>query len=239
MKTKKWFWGLFFILGGSLFLMNGLGLFATSINVVSLLLTIGLVAVIVGSIIHFNFGGILVPLALIGVIHAEILGITSITPWPIIITAVLVSIGLDIIFHNNKHHVMFASSGKYARHFDENFEEIVDEEDNDEVSYNVQFVGGVKYVNTNNLKKAHLSCRFGALKAYFDNAKVDKGGAEIILDVSLSGVELYIPKEWNLIIEASAALGAVEEKNRRVKTDGPKVILKGHVSLAGVEIIYI
>jgi len=231
---KKIFWGLFFILAACLLLANSLELFTMTVSVLNLALTIGLFAIIIGSIIHFNFFGILVPLSIIGFIYASELGITAITPWPLIITAVLLSIGLEILFSRK------SSIVKVGVHFgDDDWEEIVDEEDGEEVSYQVSFGSGVKYVNSENLRKARFSCKFGALKVYFDNAKVSKNGAEIILDVAFAGAELYIPKDWNVSVGAHAMLGAVEEKKRKEVPTGPKVIIKGNVSLGGVEIKYI
>ena len=236
MKFKNWFWGLFFILAGGAFIANSLDLFTSRINFLSLLLAILLVAIIVGSLIHFNFFGILVPLSLIGVIFAEELNITHITPWPLIITAVLVSIGLEIIFGNQ-------TKSKYiginiGATNDEYYEE-VNHEDGENVKYQVSFGAGVKYVNSENFKKGYFSCKFGAMSVYFDNAKPSKDGTEIVLDVAFAGVELYIPKDWNVVTEASVMLGGLDESRRREKKDGPTVTIKGNISLAGVDIIYI
>lgn len=234
MKIRKWFWGLFFIVAGVLMLLNALDIIL-GINILNLLLTILLTGIIVASIMHLNFSGILVPAALIGVLYHEPLGITNLTPWPLIITAILFSIGLEIIFHSSRRPSHY---GRHARDLNENFNEIEDSPDAEEVNYTVQFGGGVKYVNTDNLKIAHLNAKCSAMKVYFDNAKVKKN-AEIIVDITLSGVELYIPKEWELIIEPNISLSGIEEKNRRIKADGPKVVLKGNVSLSGIEIIYV
>lgn len=235
MKMKKWFWGLFFILAGVAIIINSLGIF-TSINIISLLLTLCLIAIMIKSIMYLSFSGFLIPLALIGVIYAKELNIMNITPWPLLITALLLSIGLEIIFGSLQKKVYFS---KYHKDISEHFSEIIDEDDNDEVNYQVRYGSGVKYVNSDNLKIAHLNCVCGALKVYFDNSKVSDEGAQIILNASLSGVELYIPKEWNVIIDAQASLSGVEEKNRRLKSDGPKVVIKGRLNLSGIEIIYV
>jgi len=230
---SKWFWGIFFILSGGLVLINALGIFAT-INMLSLIVSIFLIAIMIGSLRHFNFGGILIPLALLGIIFAEELNITAVTPWPILITATLLTVGLEIITGSSKKRV-----NKFSSKFEEGFDEVINEADDDEVSYRVKMGAGVKYINTNNLKKCHLNCSLGAIKVYFDNAKVSKNGAVIHLNISLGAAELYIPKDWNVILEADVALGDIEEKNNHPNGNGPKVIIKGNVSLAGVEIIYI
>lgn len=233
MKIKKWFWGLFFILAGGLFIANALELGPTSVNIVSLATVILLAAIIVGSIIHFNWFGILVPLAIGGALFAEQLNITEITPWPLIITAVLVSIGLEIIFGS-------ATKNKFVNlHFLDGTGEDISEECDEETKYQVSFGSAIKYVNSSNFRKGHFSCKFGALSVYFDNAKLHQDGAEIILDVAFSGVELFIPREWNVNISSNVMLGGIEESRRRENKTGPTVTIKGNVSLAGVEINYI
>ena len=230
MKFKKVFWGLFFILAAGVFMANSLELFGTHISFMKLLLTIGLSAIVIGSFMSFSFFGIIMPLAGIAVVFGTELGITNITPWPLLITAFLISVGLEIIFSSNRI--------KFGVHINDK-EEIIDIEDEDNVSHTVSFGSAVKYVNTNNLKTCNLEASFGSLVVYFDNAKVSPDGAVIKLDVSFAGAELYIPKEWNVVIESSAVFGGIDERKNKTPKEGPKVVIKGNVSFAGVEIIYI
>lgn len=231
MKLKRFFWGFFFLLAGLAIIAGKLG-YLGSINIVTLILTIFLIPIVITSIMHRNFAGILFPLAVIGIFYAKPLGITELTPWPLLLTALFLSIGLSIIFHGPK----------YSKYFHvvhgENFDTIIDEEDESCVKVDVHMGSSIKYVNAKDFKKGifHASC--GALKVYFDGATVSEEGAEIIVDASLSGVEFYIPREWNVKNEVQATLGGVEEKNK-AEGKGPVVTLKGTVSLSGIEIIYI
>lgn len=231
----KIFWGLFFILSGLLIIINQLGYF-TQINILSLVFTILLVAIIIKSVFHGFFGGVFFPLAMIGIIYAEALEITSITPWPILITAFFLSIGFSIIFHKH-HHIHHFYNHTHNNH--EHFEKIVNEDDDSIVETSVSFGSSIKYVNSNNLKRANFSCSFGALKIYFDNTKLDEKGAEIYLNVAFSGVELYIPKNWTVVFSANTNLAGIEEKNRSMPDGKNTITLIGDVNLSGVEIIYI
>ena len=235
MKNKNWFWGLFFIVAAALIVFNQFGYLA-DISLVSLVLTILLVPIIIKSLTTFNFTGILFPLAFLGIIYAEPLRITNLTPWPILITALFLSIGFHIIFgkHINGGCGDFGCFGN-----GENFKEIVNNQDENNVEYRVTFSSGIKYVNSENLKNVRLSSSFGALKVFFDNSKRDEDGVTIYLDASFSGVELYIPKEWKIVNNLNVSLGGVEEKNRRVEATGPLVTFSGNVSFSGVEIIYV
>lgn len=233
--VSKIFWGLFFILSGLLIIVNQLGYF-TQINILSLVFTILLIAIIIKSIFHRFFGGIFFPLAMIGIIYAEALEITSITPWPILITAFFLSIGFSIMFHKKNRFSLFYN---HSHDNHEHFDTIINENDDSIVETHVSFGSSIKYVNSNNLKRANFSCSFGALKIYFDNTILDENGAEIHLNASFSGVELYIPKNWTVVFSASTNLAGIDEKNRSTPDGKNTVTLIGDISLSGVEIIYV
>ena len=235
MKTSsKIFWGLFFIIGGASFIVNELDLFY-EFDLVNFLFTILLSAIIIKSVFKFNFFGILFPIALLCIIHAEPLGIEAITPGPVLVAAVLGSIGLTILFH--KPNGRKCLTGNKIK--EEGFDEVVNSPDSNTVDFHVSLGSSIKYVNSDNLEKATFSCTLGALKVYFDNSTISKDGAVIRIDASLAGVELYVPKSWNIINDVQATLGAVEEKNRHYGTEGPVVTLTGNIQLGAIDIIYI
>ena len=232
MKLNRWFWGLFLIVAGVLVTLNAMDI-VFGITFFKLFVTICLSAIIVQSLLKPSFTGFLIPLAIIAVVFDKELGITSITPWPILITAALVAIGLEMLF--NKGSVI--KIGYFNTNKD--FDEVVDEEDGDNVAYAVNFGSGIKYVNTDSYKKGSFSCNFGAMSIYFDNAKVKGKEAHIHLDVSFGSVELYIPKDWVVENQMSCFLAGAEERPRKTEAKGPKVIITGNVSFGGVEIIYV
>ena len=241
MKNKNWFWGLFFIGAAATIILSRRG-YLNNVNLVSLVFTILLIPVIIKSISHVNFLGILFPIAVISIIYAEPLGITDLTPWPVLITAILGSIGLSILFKKSwphKHLHEYSCKNFYNSNNEENFGEVINCPDDEIIECKVNMGSSIKYVNSDNFKKARLTCSFGALKVYFDNAKPSVDGAEICLDVSFGGVELYIPKEWQIKSNLNASLGGVDEKNRPSNINGPIVFLNGEIKLSGIEIIYI
>ena len=98
MKKHRIFWGVFLIVAGIFLIINKLG-YLPDVNVFSLLLTVFLVVVIMKSLLRINFAGILFPSAFICIIYDKQFGITNITPWTVLIAALLGSIGLSMIFH--------------------------------------------------------------------------------------------------------------------------------------------
>jgi len=229
MKTfNKIFWGLFFLVAATFVIVNQLGYY-TDLAFMPLILSIFLVALFIKSIYPTRFFGLLISLALLIILYDKQLGLESITPWPVLITALLGSIGLHIIFGKNY------SVKCSEKHFDK----IINNDDEDVVNVEVKFGSSIKYVNSDNFKEANLSSSFGSLAVYFNNAKIKDDKAVINLDASFSGVELYIPKEWKVINNLDNSLAGVEEKNNRNSETNKTVTINGRVSFAGVEIIYI
>lgn len=234
MKKERVFWGFIFILAGIFLVVSKLGYFP-GVNPFSLILTFFLVVIIGKSIVHLNFPGILFPIAFICIIYDKQLGITEITPWTVLIAAAFGSIGLSMLFHK---HVKFIHHVHHHDHKNYEFEKI-DVEDDGNVVFKNSFGASIKYINTNKFEQADLECSFGALKVYFDNAVMSKDNAVVKINASFSGVELYIPKSWNVDIKTNSFLGDVSEKNRNGQVITNTLTLVGDISFAGVEIIYI
>ena len=232
MKKEKNFWGVVLILGGIFLIISKLGYFP-DINAFSLLLTVLLVVVIVKSLIHINFPGILFPIAFICIIYDKQLGITNMTPWTVLLAALLGSIGFSMIFH--KHNKWFNMSHKDK---DYKFEKI-DIEDEGNIRFKTSFGASIKYINTDKFEQADFDCSFGGMKIYFDKATMSKENAIVRINASFSGIELYVPKNWNVEDKTNVTLGSVDEKNRGAQITTNTLTLVGDITFSGVEIIYI
>lgn len=232
MKKEKVFWGLLLVLSGIFIIVSKLG-YLSDINVVSIIITAFLLAFIVKSIIKVNFGGILFPLAFIAIIYDDKLGITSITPWTVLIAALLGTIGLSLIFNKGFGHCTHKTwTG------DCNYEKI-NVEDESHIKLDVSFGGIVKYINTDKFVQAELDCSFGSMQVYFDNADMANETAILKLDVSFGGVEIYVPKKWRIEDRTSVSFGGLEIKNSNTNETSGTLILVGDVSFAGVDIYYV
>ena len=237
MKSKNWFWGIFFVTAAILVVVNQFGYF-NDVGLFSLLLTLLLLPIIVKSILCLNFAGILFPAAFLCIIYAKPLGVTNLTPWTVLLAALFGSIGLSILFHKRKYSD-FHFQNNCRHNKNENFKNVINSPDENVISFGVSFGASVKYVNSQELRKANLSANFGSLKVYFDNAGLSQEGAEINFNISFAEVKMYVPKTWNLVNNINVSLGGVEEKNSRGKSEGPVILLTGNVSFSGVEIIYV
>ena len=101
------------------------------------------------------------------------------------------------------------------------------------------FGSTTKYINCNNLECAVIDCSFGEIKVYFDNAVVQNQTVEICVHLSFASIELYIPREWNVVQKANVFAGSIDEKNCNSSDGIPLVELVGDVSFGAVTIIYV
>lgn len=229
MKKERIFWGVFLILGAVLVIANALGL-VEGIGFWTVLGTVAFAAILVKSVFSLSFAGIFFSAAFLIILYDEQLQLEAITPWPVLGAALLLSIGFHMLFHKKSHVKCHSSHTE--------FDEIINEADGDTIQLSVSFGSAIKYVNSDDFRKAELDCSFGALKVYFDNAMIQQEKALVNMDISFGGVELYIPKTWNVENRVHASLGAIEEKNHNTPDGNHTLVLTGSVSLSGVTIIY-
>ena len=232
MKIGRVLGGSFLILGGISLIINKLGYFS-NINIFTILLTVFLIYIIIKSALRVDFQGILFPIAFLCIIYDKQLGITAITPWTVLIAALLGSIGLSMVF--NKH-------PKWSRrksNWDSSKFNTIDTEDESHIKLKTSFAGSIKYINTDKFEQADLKCNFGAMKVYFDNAILHEGKGIVNIESSFSGIELYIPRNWTIEDVSTTTLGAITEKNRNEGTADNILTICGSIDFSGVEIIYI
>ncbi len=211
MKKHNIFWGVLFLLAAALIIFSK-SVYMQDLGAVKIILGTLCAGTVLVGIFRLWFVGILFPLAFICILFDQELGLENYTPWPVLGIALLASIGLSLIFKPLRQKIkkpknQFCEAGNY---------EEVSEESGEIVECHVKFGSSMKYVNSENFCRAELECSFGALKIYFDNAKIPSGKGEIVLDVSFAGVEIYVPREWKLILEADTTFGAIEEKRTKI-----------------------
>lgn len=232
MNKRNMFWGMMLIITAVLIILNQFGFF-TGISIFDIVLTVVMVGIIIVSIRSINFWGILFPLAVIIITYAEELKITGFTPWPVLLTAFLISLGLSMIF-NRPGSFVFHINGR-----DSFGSSVINEQDSNVVNCSTSFGECIKYVNTENFERANIKCSFGDVKVYFDNAKIPSGKADIYLDVSFGDVNLFVPRSWNVINETHVFFGDMGCSHNNVTPDSPTVVIHGNINFGDTSIIYV
>ena len=111
MIKKNYFWGVFLVLGAAYLIISQLG-YLPAFSVFTVVATMACIAAFVHSLLHLSFGGMLFPLAFLGILYDKQLGITAITPWTILLAALLGTIGLNLIFSRKKWEVKWKHKNK-------------------------------------------------------------------------------------------------------------------------------
>lgn len=244
---KNYFWGVFLILAGAYLVVSQMG-YLPRVGAFTLIFTIVCLAVLVSSILHVSFGGILFPLAFIGIMYDHQLGITAITPWTILLAVLLGTVGLNLLFGRfkkrhwhthckHKHHkghwdVETGSDGTRGERSGENL-------DGDWVHICSSFSSVIRYVTSENLQTADIEASFGAAEIYFDNAQVPSGQVTVNMNCKCAGVELYVPHNWQVINHIQSFCGAVDEDNRPRGEVIATLTLEGNNSFGGITITYV
>lgn len=223
MKKDNVFWGVILLLAAVYIIINHLG-FMPDVNVVRLGVAVICVVVFVKSLMSFEFGGMLFSLAILAILFDDQLGITAITPWPVLVAALLGSIGLNMIFGNT------VKKTKTAKCPDNEFIE------GDEIVINGMFNGYKKTISSDNFTRARVSCKFGGMEISFDDAVIQGGTAEVILDLAFSGAEFYIPQSWKVENNTEGMFGGFDDHRSSGSGEGPTLVFRGDVRFSGVEI---
>lgn len=95
---SKLFWGLLLILMAVFLILSKMGLIK-GISVWSVFFTVVFGALLIHGLIKRSFTAIFFSIAFLCIIYDDQLGITALTPWTVLLSALLLSIGMGILFH--------------------------------------------------------------------------------------------------------------------------------------------
>lgn len=230
MKNKTTFTGLLFILAGIGLLLNKLGYFQ-EIRLLNLFLSIILLYISLKNIRGRNFGGVLFPLAFIGILFSKELGIEAITPWTILGVAALGSIGLSLIFKPK-----YFYSNNFE--FDGEATDKMHMEEDGTAFMSVKFSSAVRYLKLEDFKNATAISRFGDLKIYFEGSRIHDE-AILNVDIKFGSITLFIPKEWEVVNNVDILFGDFKIMGHNLEPSDEKLIIKGDVKFGDIKLIYI
>ena len=109
-------------------------------------------------------------------------------------------------------------------------------EHTDEVNIDATF-SGIKLQNdSRSFKGGKIELTFGGLELDLRNAVMDGAEATLNIRATFSGIELRIPREWQVVVQMSATMGAVDDKSTPPAAPSHRLVLRGEATLGGVEI---
>ena len=161
--------------------------------------------------------------------------------WPL----VLVGLGIYIILKRNKPKSDFVKVGVFSTgepdkgtDSDENSNPDKTYHDNiDDVSI---FGGGTKTFSSRNFTGGKLTAIFGGSDVHLENCQLSHGKNELDLFVMFGGYAIFVPQDWNVIIDVVPIFGGFSDKRikdpNRVYEDDKILVIKGLVLFGGGEV---
>ena len=102
------------------------------------------------------------------------------------------------------------------------------------------FGGGTKNFTSRNFTGGKLTAIFGGSDIHLENCSLAHGQNEMDLFVMFGGYTIYVPQEWNVVIDVVPIFGGFSDKRikdpNRVYEDDKVLIIKGLVLFGGGEI---
>jgi len=252
--NKNWIWGICMLLAAAAIVATQLGVFGP-LNFWTIVAAVFAVIFLGSAITQRTFTTLPLAAAMIYLVLRNQEIVPHVPLWAILAAAALASVGIGFLFPQKP-----PLQGKVVIGAFCGSEE--DDEDDDEEngskhrekarakmgdidnnpSINVAFGGVMRYLHANNLETVRLSCHFGGMEIFFDQAELSPNGATVYLDCKFGGVDLFVPRHWRVEEQVNCMFGAVDIVNSRMATpaeDAPQLTITGNVAFGGVDIKYI
>jgi len=234
-RFSNFFWGVVLLLAAAFVLTNKFIGFA-DIGIGSIVISILALAFIIQCLARFHIAPIVIPLAVLYFIFRARLGLPEIQTWKLITATVLAFIGLNILLPQRRSYNQCNNSDRSGDH-----QKIQTDGNKDNNPYvGVNFGAISRSLNADSLETVRLSCNFGAMEIYFNQAELSPNGAVADISCSFGGIQLYVPRHWQVIDRMHCTLAGVNIKSFTAPAENaPRLTLNGSVSMGGVEVKYI
>ena len=166
-------------------------------------------------------------LAFLSIVWEQELGIEQLTPWPVLGAALLMSIGLSLIFSGRK------KSTHWESHYipkDTNYDS------GERIYWKTKFGGSEKHIDSPNLVSVDIETKCGGTEVYMDKATAAGDTVAVRVNCTCGGVELYIPRNWHVENQVNCIMGAVDIPAEGNEVNYVRIVLTGQVKLGGIDI---
>lgn len=250
MKAKwgRIVWGVGFIAAAIFLVVDQLNLLPVAIGFWSIFWTVIFAASLITSLFNKNLYGSIFSIAFLLIVYAKPLHIEVLSPWTILLVALLASIGLSLVFRKSFKPTVIINGERVNANWsdlknDHSFKAdnvMTDTSfgvDSDNVVISEKMSDASRYVHSQNLKTITINSTMGDIDVYLDDARA--AGDEVIVNInsSMSDIALYIPKDWQVVNNLQGGFGDVEIDYS--KADGPKLILQGKQNMGDLGVHHI
>ncbi len=109
-------------------------------------------------------------------------------------------------------------------------------EHEDAINVDATFSGVKLHNDSRSFKGGRIAVTFGGVELDLREAVMDGPEATIDINATFSGIELRVPREWQVVVQLGATMGAVQDKSLPPATSNHRLVLRGETIFGGVEI---
>lgn len=239
---RKKFWGVLLILAAIALVISRLGLkYSVPLGFWQVVGTLFFGAGLIEGLSKKKIGTSVFSIAFLLIIYQDQLSLRSVGSWTILGAALLITIGLNMIF---KQHFQFwyenVSSGKnYIINGDDGKEEFTENEVGSTIKVSSFLNTTSRYIQSQNLRRIDVKANLSDVNLYLDNAMLQDGHATIKVDVSLGDVNIYVPRSWDVNDSVDAFLADVKFVGMPSGEGTQNLKVEGSVRLGDVKVHYV
>lgn len=246
-KWSRIFWGVGLIAAAVFLVIDQLHLLPFTIGFWAIFWTVVFVASLITSVINKNLYGAIFSIAFLVIVYAKPLHISALSPWTILLVAILVSAGISLIFRNSFKPTIIINGKKVNANWSDlinkNFKAdnvITDNSfgvDSDNVVISGKMTEASRYIHSQNLKTVTIDSSMGDVSVYLDDAQA--AGDEVIMNIntSMCDVDVYIPSDWQVENNMQNSLSDVDIDHS--KGTGTKLILQGRNTMGDLTVKHV
>ncbi|GAA3634221.1 LiaF-related protein [Lactobacillus hamsteri] len=246
MKNRFWrsFWGIFFLAAAALVVVNQMGILTYKLGFWAIIGTIIFALSLIDGLINRRITESVFSVAFLLMIFAQPLHITKLVPWTILLAAVLISIGLGIIFRNRFHTVVYANKkikdfrNKRESISDHIFTDTVSNENGAHVVIDQTMSDTSRYIHSKELETIDVRGKMGDINIYLDDAQAAGDTVVMNLDVTMTDLNVYVPLSWQVESNLGPTFGSLEIEGTS-NGGGPTLIIQGRASMSDVDVKYV
>jgi hypothetical protein len=236
-RFSNFFWGIALLLAAVFVLTKNYTGFA-DIGIGSIIISILALAFIVRCLTRLHIAPIVIPIAVLYYVFGDRFGFPKIETWKLIAATALAFIGLNFLFPHGRRSCNQGNDSCGSK--DQQVKLPAEGVNDNNPSISVNFSAVSRSLTSDSLETARLSCNFGAMEIFFNQAQLSPNGADVFISCSFGGIQLFVPRHWQVIDKMNCTLAGVDIKSFTVPAENaPRLTLNGSVSLGGVEVKYI
>ncbi|MBW8014242.1 hypothetical protein E0712_07410 [Lactobacillus helveticus] len=245
-KLGRAFWGIFFIVCALFVVLNQMGIWTYKFGFWAAVGTVIFAISLLDGLINRRITESVFSIAFILMIFAEPLHITRLVPWTILLAAVLISIGLGIIFRNRFHTVAYAN--KKIKNFrnkreaitDHIFTDTVSKEQGAHVVVDQTMSDTSRYIHSKELETIDMNAKMSDVNLYLDDAQAANETVTMNVNLTMTDLTIYLPLSWQVESNmASTFMSGAFEIDGTSNGGGPTLIIQGRSNMSDIKIEYV